>query len=248
MPLSRIEAMTIPAADPLMTLRDATFGYNGIPVIRNVSLSVHRGEFIGLIGPNGAGKSTLFKGLLRLILPMSGEVIHSPEILYRIGYVPQREQLDAIYPLVSWDVVRMGIVGALPWYQWAGSKSHAPLIEQCLERVGMSTFRDASFAELSGGQRQRVLIARALAARPQILVLDEPTAGIDPVAEESILSLLGDLNLQQKITILMVSHHIQSLRSRVSRVVVVNEQTILTGSAEDLLRPERIAELLAANL
>src|SRR5438045_267678 len=91
---------------PLITLRDASFGYNRKPVIRNVSLSVQRGEFIGLIGPNGAGKSTLFKGMLRLLPPMHGDVIHSPEIIHRIGYVPQRDQLDAIYPLVAWDVVR----------------------------------------------------------------------------------------------------------------------------------------------
>src|SRR5882762_1689640 len=92
---------------PLITLQDATFGYNRQPVVQNVSLEVHRGEFIGLIGPNGAGKSTLFKGMLRLLPPMSGQVIQSPEILQRIGYVPQREQLDAVYPLVAWDVVRM---------------------------------------------------------------------------------------------------------------------------------------------
>src|SRR5262249_46604008 len=106
-------------------------------------------------------------------------------------------------------------------------------------------FRDHTFADLSGGQRQRILIARALAARPEILVLDEPTAGIDPLAEESILALLKELNDKQGITVLMVSHHLQSLRQRVSRVIVVNEQKIVSGPPEDLLRPERVAELLA---
>src|SRR5438552_19104567 len=103
----------------LITLQDASFGYTRQPVIRHISLTVHRGEFIGLIGPNGAGKSTLFKGMLRLLPPMTGDVIHSPEIRQRIGYVPQRDQLDSIYPLVAWDVVRMVVEGALPSYQWA---------------------------------------------------------------------------------------------------------------------------------
>jgi len=236
------------SSEPLITLRDATFGYNRQPVIQNVSLTVHRGEFIGLIGPNGAGKSTLFKGMLRLLPPMKGDVIHSPDIIQRLGYVPQRDQLDSIYPLVAWDVVRMGIVGSLPWYEWAGSRSHAALIHQCLERVGMGAYRDHPFAELSGGQRQRILIARALATRPQILVLDEPTAGIDPIAEESVLALLTELNQESHITVLMVSHHLQSLRHRVKRVVVVNDERIVSGPAEELLRPERIAELLAVTL
>src|SRR4029077_3958268 len=107
-------------SEPLITLRDATFGYNRTPVIRGVSLSVHRGEFIGLIGPNGAGKSTLFKGMLRLLAPLSGAVKHDPKIHKRIGYVPQRDQLDSIYPLTALDVARMGPIGVLPWYRFPG--------------------------------------------------------------------------------------------------------------------------------
>ena len=232
---------------PLISLRDAAFGYRGEPVIQNVSLDVMPGEFIGIIGSNGSGKSTLFKGMLRLIAPLKGEVFHDPLIYRRIGYVPQRDQLDAIYPLTAWDVVRMGPIGVLPWYRPSGNKINQKIME-CLEQVGMGEFRDHSFSELSGGQRQRVLIARALAMNPELLVLDEPTAGIDPVAEEVILKTLTRLNHDLKITILMVSHHIQSLRNRVHRAILVKEGKIISGAGKEMLHPDRIVDLLTESL
>jgi ABC-type Mn2+/Zn2+ transport system ATPase subunit len=231
----------------LIRLVDATFGYGGKPIVKNVSLDIAEGEFIGLIGPNGAGKSTLFKGLLRLIAPMSGQVIHDPKITRRIGYVPQREQLDAIYPLTAFDVARMGPIGVLPWYLLPG-KTVGEKTMECLRQVGMEEFRDHSFSELSGGQRQRVLIARALAMDPELLVLDEPTAGIDPVAEASILDILTDFNRRKNMTILMVSHHIQSLRHRAHRAVLIKNQSVVCGKAEELLEPQRILELLGDSI
>jgi ABC-type Mn2+/Zn2+ transport system ATPase subunit len=231
----------------LITLREAAFGYGGEPVIENVSLTVKKGEFIGLIGPNGAGKSTLFKGILKLLPPLSGSVTHAPELRRRVGYVPQRDTLDPIYPLTAWDVVRMGFLGPHPWYRLPNKKD-GPLIRQRLEQVKMEDFSDHPFALLSGGQRQRVLIARALAVRPELLVLDEPTAGIDPVAEENILTLLGELHEKSQISILMVSHHIQSLRKRVQRVIVVNRGGVLDGLAAEMLAPERMLKLLEAGV
>jgi ABC-type Mn2+/Zn2+ transport system ATPase subunit len=231
----------------LIEVKRAAFGYNGRPVIDAISLGVCCGEFIGLIGPNGAGKSTLFKGLLGLLPPLAGEVTRSPELTGRIGYVPQRDTLDSIYPLTAWDVVRMGYVGPLPWYRLP-CKTGKAVIWDCLQKVGMADLGDHPFALLSGGQRQRVLIARALAVNPRLLVLDEPTAGIDPVAEESILALLKQLHQQSQIAILMVSHHMQSLRNRVERVIVVNNGGILCGPAAEMLSPIRIVELLEAGV
>jgi len=230
-------------SSPLITVSEAAFGYAHQPILSGVNLTIHAGEFMGLIGPNGAGKSTLFKGLLTLIPPLSGVVTHAPQLLRRIGYVPQRDTLDPIYPLTAWDVVRMGCEGPLPWYQNMGLEGKKT-IQACLEKVGMQDFSDHPFAQLSGGQRQRVLMARALAADPLLLVLDEPTAGIDPVAEESILKLLSQLHADKKLTILMVSHHIHSLRRCVERVLVVNKGGIQLGLASDLLAPERITALL----
>lgn len=230
----------------LISLEQASFGYNGRVVIRDVTLDIARGDFIGLVGANGSGKSTLFKGMLKLISPLSGRVIHAPEIHRRIGYVPQRDQLDSIYPLTAFDVARMGAIGVLPWYQLPGPQIKRKVLG-CLEKVGMKDYHAHLFAELSGGQRQRILIARALALDPEILVLDEPTAGIDPIAEGSILTLLSGLNKESSITILMVSHQLQSLRNRVSRVIVTKNQSVLCGSAEEFLHPSRIVEFLSAS-
>jgi len=229
----------------LISLVNASFGYGDIPVIHNISLDVVKGEFIGLIGPNGSGKSTLFKGMLKLLSPLEGQVIHAPEIAKRIGYVPQRDQLDSIYPLSAFDVAYMGPIGVTPWFKIPSTAMREKTMES-LERVGMKPYAQHSFSALSGGQRQRVLIARALAVNPQLLVLDEPTAGIDPVAEESILSLLAELNERDRISILMVSHQIQSLRKRVRRVLLIKDHKVLSGSARDLLNPDRIAELLSS--
>jgi ABC-type Mn2+/Zn2+ transport system ATPase subunit len=236
-----------PSAEVLVSLRKAAFGYRGTPVIRQVSFHISRGQFIGLVGPNGAGKSTLFRGILRLLPALEGSVHHAPALRRRIGYVPQRDQLDAIFPLSAFAVARMGATGILPWYQ----RPTADLdrrVEASLARVGMQAYRGAAFAELSGGQRQRVLIARALAMEPQLLVLDEPTAGIDAAAEQSILALLSDLNRAQGITILMVSHNLQSLRSHVHQVILIKDHGIQIGSAEEMLRPEKIMENLSASL
>jgi ABC-type Mn2+/Zn2+ transport system ATPase subunit len=232
------------AITSLIRLENAAFGYNGRPVLRGVSLDVLEGEFVGLIGPNGAGKSTLFKGMLRLIPALAGSVWHDPRLARRIGFVPQRDQLDAIYPLSVFDVAQMGVVGSLPWYRFP-NRTTKLAVDACLDQVGMADKRDRLFAELSGGQRQRVLIARALVMNPELLVLDEPTAGIDPVAEEAILRLLGELNRRTQLTILMVSHHIQSLRHNVQRAILVKNSTVVSGASEELLHPEKVAELLS---
>lgn len=236
--------MTKTPAQPLISLTNAAFGYDGQPVIHRASFEVLEGEFIGLIGPNGSGKTTLFKGLLKLIPTLEGRVDHDPLIKRRIGYVPQRDQLDAIYPLSAFDVAQMGIVGILPWYRSPSHKMNQKVLE-CLKQVGMEAQSTWPFAELSGGQRQRVLIARALAMDPKLLVLDEPTAGIDPVAEENILKLLLDLNQERGLTILMVSHHLNVLRHRVQRAILIKNHGILCGPAEELLHPEKINGLLS---
>jgi ABC-type Mn2+/Zn2+ transport system ATPase subunit len=238
---------TTPEPPPMITLENASFGYSGTPVIDDVSLVIHTGEFTGLIGPNGAGKSTLFKGMLGLIKPLAGTVRYAPEIRGRVGYVPQRDQLDGIYPLTAFAVARMGVDALQPWYRPVPHDAEEH-VTKSLDQVGMLMHRDKLFAELSGGQRQRVLIARALAIEPRLLVLDEPTAGIDLIAEESILDLLDKLHKSQAISILMVSHNLPSLKKHVQRVVLIRDHRVVTGTAEELLQPERLLANLQATL
>lgn len=219
------------STNPLISLHQAAFGYNGQAVIQDVTLTVNQGEYIGLTGPNGSGKTTLFKGLLGLLPPLEGILETAPSLRRRIGYVPQRDQLDPIYPLTARDVVRMGLVGTRPWYRWPQADD-ARIVATRLAQVGLEEIQDAPFAELSSGQRQRVLMARALAADPELLILDEPTAGIDPQAEENILHLLDRLHQGRTMTILMVSHRMASLRGHATRLWVVKDGRVLSETSE----------------
>ncbi len=227
----------------MITLRNASFGYNRVPIVRGVTVDIQPGNFIGVIGPNGAGKSTLLKGILKLLPPLEGSVSHNDSLHQRIGYVPQRDELDAIFPLTVFEVVRLGIIAARPWYRWPNA-AVTQAAKTALKQVEMLGFAEAPFAELSSGQRQRVLIARALSVDPRILILDEPTAGIDPAAEKGILELLTQLNREQGLSILMVSHHMHSLQSCVRQALFVKEGTVVTLQASDLTRPDYLASIM----
>jgi ABC-type Mn2+/Zn2+ transport system ATPase subunit len=226
----------------LLRLEGAAFGYEGRPVVAGVDLTVGPGHFLGIVGPNGAGKTTLFRGILGLIAPISGRVERATSA---IGYVPQREGLDALFPLRVDEVVHMGAYGRLAGLRRLHASERA-LARSALERVGMEDHAHAAFAALSGGQRQRVLIARALMARPSLLLLDEPTSGVDRAARTVILQLLRDLNTKDGLTILLVSHELTMLREAVQEVLWVAEGRVQRRPAAELLRPENLDQLFAA--
>ena len=225
----------------LLRLSKATFGYGGRAIVSDVDLDVSSGLFLGLVGPNGAGKTTLFRGCLGLIAPMSGRV---ERLTDAIGYVPQREQLDPIYPLRVDEVVHMGAYGRLHGMRRLG-RAERELTRQCLARVGLAERAGAQFASLSGGQRQRVLIARALMARPQLLLLDEPTSGVDRGAQKQILELLLDLNRRENLAVLLVSHQLQMVREAVDQVLWIGGGRVVCGEARAMLAPENLDNLYA---
>jgi ABC-type Mn2+/Zn2+ transport system ATPase subunit len=171
------------AEQPLLTLRDAAIGY-AAPILRNVSLEIRHGEFWGFLGFNGSGKTTLLKTMLGLIPPLHGrcQAANRP----RFGYVPQKEKLDPIYPLTAHAVAALGTYRRFdPLGQLR--RRHRDLVLHCLREAGALELADRRYSELSGGQRQRVLIARAMAAEPELLMLDEPLAGIDIATQHSLL-------------------------------------------------------------
>jgi ABC-type Mn2+/Zn2+ transport system ATPase subunit len=229
-------------SDSVVRLSNAAFGYDGRRVVSGVDLEVGPGAFFGIVGPNGAGKTTLFRGILGLVEPIEGRV----ERLERaIGYVPQRETLDPIFPLRVDEVVFMGAYGRLSG--WRGlSRVERELAQTCLERVAMADHAHASFSSLSGGQRQRVLIARALMARPNLLLLDEPTSGVDRAAEARILEVLEDLNRRDGIAVLLVSHQLALVRKAVAEILWVAEGRVVRGSAVEMLRPENLDALFSS--
>jgi zinc/manganese transport system ATP-binding protein len=227
----------------LLTLRDVSLGYDGRVVLERLSFTVEYGECLALVGPNGAGKTTLLRGILGLIPVLAGQIEHGfDRSTSPLGYVPQRETLDPIFPLTVFEVVLMGTYGRLALLQPVRRRQRQ-LATDCLQQVGLADLAERPFWALSGGQKQRVLIARALAIEPNLLLLDEPTAGIDPGATTVIMDLIARLNRDQGLTVVLVSHHLRLVRSLVHTVVWVEEGCASKGVAEVMLAPERLLEI-----
>ena len=205
----------------LLSVERASFGYGGRPVVRDAELAIAEGEFVGLVGPNGSGKSTLLKGLLGLLPPLAGRVVRSDTLGRALGWVPQRDAIDPVFPMTALDVARLGRALVLPWSRRLSAEDDALALD-ALRQVGLSRQAGAPFQELSGGQRQRALIARALATGPKLLVLDEPTAGVDPESAAAILRLLAELREERRLAVLMVTHHLASLERSATRMLEVD--------------------------
>ena len=219
---------------PLIALHDVALGYDERPVLTHVSLEIGRGEFVALLGPNGAGKTTLFRGILGLIPLRAGRVTYGfDRATSPPGYVPQRESLDPIFPLTTFEVVLMGTYARIPPLRRVGHEPRARAAARLAE-VGLAGHAERPFWALSGGQKQRALIARALAAEPEVLLLDEPTAGVDPEAERAIMDLIARLNRERGLTVALVSHDLRLVRGVAHAVVWVEDGRVRKGPVEDM--------------
>lgn len=211
--------------EEVISVRNLWAGYDHENVLEDVNLTVYDRDFIGLVGPNGGGKTTLVKVLLGLLEPTRGTVQIKGQPVEKgrrhIGYVPQTVEFDRDFPVSVWDVARMGRLGKRRLFRRYTAEDDA-VVEEMLRRVEMFDLRDRAIGELSGGQRQRVYIARALVAEPEILLLDEPTASVDPQISTSIYELLRDLN--QHVTLLMISHDMGAVSSYVKTVGCLNRR------------------------
>ena len=221
-------------------LKNVFFSYNGAPILENVNLEIKYGAFAAIVGPNGGGKTTLLKLLLGLLKPDKGKILilgKSPEkSRLSVGYMAQYAHLDLQFPVIVKDIVLMGRLGRsrLGWY----SKADIKAAESSLAEVKLANYAGHRFSELSGGQRQRVLIARALCCDPELLLLDEPTANIDPQMGETLMEILQELN--SRMTILLVSHDIGFVSQVVKSVICVNRQVLVhpTSSLNGMLIKE----------
>jgi len=231
---------------PLLALRDVSLGYGGPPVLEHVSFDVERGTFCALLGPNGAGKTTLFRGMLGLIPVRAGRIDYGfDRRATPPGYVPQKETLDPIFPLTAYEVVLMGAAAHSPPL-WPVGRRPRRVAAECLERVRLGEAAEQPFWALSGGQKQRVLIARALAVQPQLLLLDEPTAGVDPGAEAAIIDVIAALNRDAGLTVVIVSHHLRLVREVVQSVIWVDGGVVRVGPTAEMLAAERLEDLFGA--
>ncbi|MGL5263072.1 MAG: metal ABC transporter ATP-binding protein [Candidatus Rhabdochlamydia sp.] len=201
------------------------FSYKNQNILEDINITVKSNEFIVVFGPNGGGKTTFFKLILGLLQPKKGEVkvLNKPpnQTRHLMGYVPQMQQVDRNFPICVLDMVMMGCLAELNcWGRFPKSVREQSL--QALEKVGLAHKAKAPFGSLSGGETQRALIARAIVDHPKILILDEPTANVDPQAEKSIYKLLKELNAD--MTILIISHDLQTIIDKASRLICINRQ------------------------
>ena len=226
--------------EPAALLRGVTFRYPGSAnALEGVDLEVEDCDFLGLVGPNGGGKTTLLRVLLGLLQPQAGSVTvfgRSPqEVRSRIGYVPQHSSIDLGVPAEVLDVVLMGCLSRSSWGPVFGPE-HLAAAHLALESTNTEELAGRRFGELSGGQRQRVLIARALAAEAELLLLDEPTTGVDIHRERELLDLLRLLN--QTLPIVLVSHDVTLVTSHLKRAAWVNRSVVTYAASE--LTPDLI--------
>ncbi len=204
----------------IITCKGLAIGYQGHIVQSNLNFSVHAGEYFCILGENGSGKSTLMKTLLGLQPALEGEILF-PE--GQLGYLPQTTQVQRDFPATVREIVQSGCLrrkGLRPFYH----RDEKRLAAEAMGRMGISQLAGRCFRELSGGQQQRVLLARALCAAKRLLLLDEPTAGLDPTATEELYQLIRDLNRQDGITVVMISHDVAAVLSCADRILYLGEE------------------------
>jgi zinc transport system ATP-binding protein len=215
-------------AEKIIEFRDVTFSYGKQPAVSKATFSVERGDFVGMIGPNGAGKTTVVKLMLGLLSPDSGSIrlfgkgMQDFQDWQKVGYVPQKAtNFDQNFPASVFEVASMGRVSKAGLMKQL-SKQDNDAVEKALEVAGISNLRDSRIGDLSGGQQQRVFIARALASEPDLLILDEPTVGVDQKAQHDFYVLLGRLNRERGMTLVLISHDVGVVAKNAGKIACIN--------------------------
>ena len=219
----------------LLDCRDAGLGYEGKPVWEHLTFQVRSGDYLCIVGENGSGKSTLLKSLLGLLKPLSGEIVHADTLRGgSIGYLPQQTRAQKDFPATVTEVVRSGFISGkgMRFFYTAQEKSRALMN---MGKLGVLELKDRCYRELSGGQQQRVLLARALCAAGELLILDEPVTGLDPAAAQELYRTLEYLNKQEGIAIVAVTHDIRSALRYADHILHAGHGTYFFGTAADYL-------------
>ncbi len=225
----------------LIELRDVSTGYRNNPVFTHLSLDIEDGQFAGIIGPTGSGKTTLLKTILGTHQPHGGSVKVNGRPIRElppgsIGYVPQLETVDWTFPVTVEQVILMGLYVRNPWIPWS-TRAEKAKVQALAESLGIADILHNHIRDVSGGQQQRAFLARALIAGPKILVLDEPTAGVDIKTQHDVLHLLAHLN-EDGITILLTTHDLNAVASHLPWVICFNKRVIAQGEPKDIFTKE----------
>lgn len=221
-----------------LSCRDVVLGYEGKAVVQDLNFEVNSGDYLCIVGENGSGKSTLIKALLRLKAPMSGQIVMGDGLeADGIGYLPQQTIVQKDFPASVQEIVLSGCLNRCGWRPFYGRKEKE-LAKENMEKLGITQLAKRCYRELSGGQQQRVLLARALCATKYMLLLDEPVAGLDPVAMQEMYGLLKELNQKEGITIIMVSHDVRAAISYADHILHISERPLFFGTKEEYIQSE----------
>jgi len=222
----------------IIKLDNVTYRYNSDLVLENISFKADQGDLLGIIGPNGAGKTTLFCLILRLLEGYQGKITlfgedirNNRKALKKIGYIPQKKNIDQGFPATVEEIVSLGVLER---------KTNKDKVISAIKVVGLLEQRNKRIGELSGGQQQRVLIAKALVNEPQLLILDEPTTGIDLETQDKFYALLRELNSENYITIILASHDLDAINKLANKVACINRKMSFHGDAGEFFGSEQL--------
>lgn len=237
-------------ATSAITVTNVTVSFGPRPALLDVSLTIDPGLLVGVIGPNGAGKSTLIKAILGFVKPDFGEVLiqglPSDAAKGKVAYVPQRGSVDWDYPITVVEVALMGRYGHIPWWRDPGAADRR-IVNEALDMVRMSDFKHRQIGQLSGGQQQRVFMARALAQGADILLLDEPFAGVDAATERAILDVLERAKATGR-TLVVVHHDLATAAEYFDKLALIKQRLYAYGNPEQVLNPELLSEVYEGSL
>lgn len=245
--------MSINHEKNIIEISNLSFSYGDIDVLKDINLKIHEGDYISLVGPNGSGKTTLLEIMLGLLKPKTGSVslfgspINKFKDWSKIGYVAQKAtNFDPLFPVTVREVVSMGRYAPIGLFRWL-SKNDDEIVNHALDQVEMRQFSDRLIGDLSGGQQQRVFIARALAAQPQIIFLDEPTVGVDLKSQEDFYSILRKLNRDLGITLILISHDIDVISKEVTEIACLNQTLVYHGDPNKFIKGKYLENLYGGN-
>ncbi len=230
----------------VISVKNLSVRYQSAEVVSDVSFDVAAGDYLGVVGPNGSGKTTLIRALFGLLPSTKGTITLFGQSLgafhewHKIGYLPQKMvSFNPYFPATVREIVAMGLLGRKRFPKHIDRRDHAA-IAKVLDLLDIGKIKDTRIGELSGGQHQRVLLARAMVAEPQILVLDEPTTALDPEAREKFIAVLQDLNQKSGVTVLLVTHDIMSIGRYASKLLYLDRKLIFHGGFDEFCRSPEV--------
>ena len=233
----------------IIEVNNLNFGYGDKLILKDISFTVDKGDFLGIVGANGSGKSTLVKLMLKLDTPLSGELrlfgqnINSLKQWDRVGYISQKAtSINSSFPATVEEIVAANLFSKIGLFKFP-KKYHKEQVQHALEQVGMQDYRKMLIGNLSGGQQQRVFIARVLVSQPEIMFLDEPTVGVDAKSEEAVYCLLARLNKELALTVVMVTHDISAITIHANKLICLGEKGLFIHDPKEGITAAFASEL-----